>query len=204
YIYTASQYKTEAVMAYDRVRWGELKEEDNEDLDFLLPPTNIIGLDENGVKKIVEYKFNEQGQKVVHTTTTHIHKVAEARLNKRALERREWRKFDAAANQEPSVNFTGISLKEIPLECPHPLGSKADDSKSGGDALSALAGSKGGAVLMVFRICGKKGNHWTLKWTYKDLAPAGATDTLTMDKAAEGLTAGGSSAGGTATSSAVG
>ncbi|KAH9323529.1 hypothetical protein KI387_018168, partial [Taxus chinensis] len=43
----------------------------------LLPP-NIIGTDENDVKKIVEYKFNDQGRKVVHTTTTGIRKVAKA------------------------------------------------------------------------------------------------------------------------------
>ncbi|KAH9325917.1 hypothetical protein KI387_006095, partial [Taxus chinensis] len=92
-----------------------------------------------------------------------------------------------------------ISLKIILLQLPHPPGSKADDSKSGGDVLSILAGSKGGALLMVFHIYIKKGNHWTSKWTYKDLTPAGATNTLTMDKDTKGITTGGSSASGTAT-----
>ncbi|KAH9322513.1 hypothetical protein KI387_017152, partial [Taxus chinensis] len=47
------------------------------------------------------------------------------------------------------------------------------------------------------------GDDWTSKWTYKDLTPIGATDTLTMDKASKGLTIGGRSSGGTTTYSIV-
>jgi translation initiation factor 3 subunit G len=49
------------------------------------------------------------------------------------------------------------------------IGSKAEEPASSGDPL-AMA-SKGGAVLMVCRTCGKKGDHWTSKCPYKDLAP---------------------------------
>ncbi|XP_057854699.1 uncharacterized protein LOC131064552 [Cryptomeria japonica] len=174
--------KAETRVTSGRLRWGELEEEDNEDLDFLLPPPTVIGPDENGVKKTIEYRFNDQGQKVVRTTTTRIRKVAKTRLNKRALERREWRKFGGATSEDASNRLTVVSTEEILLERPRPPGSKAEDVKSGADALSALAGTKGGAVLMVCRICGKKGDHWTSKCPYKDLAPAGTTDTLTMDK----------------------
>ncbi|KAA8543824.1 hypothetical protein F0562_021999 [Nyssa sinensis] len=55
-----------------KLRWGELDEDDGEDLDFLLPPRQVIGPDENGVKKVVEYKFNDEGNKVKITTTTRI------------------------------------------------------------------------------------------------------------------------------------
>ncbi|ERN06686.1 hypothetical protein AMTR_s00058p00204390 [Amborella trichopoda] len=47
-------------------------------------------------------------------------------------------------------------------------GSKAEEPKTAGDPLAAL--SKGG-TLMVCRTCGKKGDHWTSKCPYKDLAP---------------------------------
>ncbi|KAE8689599.1 myosin-11-like [Hibiscus syriacus] len=40
--------------------------------------------------------------------------------------------------------------------------------KAAGYSLAQL--SKGGAVLMVCRTCGKKGDHWTSKCPYKDLA----------------------------------
>nr|ABK22291.1 unknown [Picea sitchensis] len=167
-----------------KVRWGELEEEDNEDLDFLLPPPKVVGPDENGVKKIIEFRFNDQGQKVQKTTTTRIRKVAKARLSKRALERREWRKFGDAVNEDTGSRLTMVSTEEILLERPKAPGTKEDDPRSGGgDPLSAaLAGAaKGGAVLMVCRICGKKGDHWTSKCPYKDLAPA-AAEGLGLDK----------------------
>ncbi|XP_011002609.1 PREDICTED: eukaryotic translation initiation factor 3 subunit G [Populus euphratica] len=49
-----------------------------------------------------------------------------------------------------------------------PTGAKADETKIAGDNLAQLG--KGGAVLMVCRTCGKKGDHWTSRCPYKDLA----------------------------------
>lgn len=48
-------------------------------------------------------------------------------------------------------------------------GTKSEESKATGDSLAQLG--KGGAVLMVCRTCGKKGDHWTSRCPYKDLAP---------------------------------
>lgn len=47
-------------------------------------------------------------------------------------------------------------------------GTKAEETKIAGDSLAQLG--KGGAVLMVCRTCGKKGDHWTSRCPYKDLA----------------------------------
>ena len=47
--------------AVNKLRWGELEEDDAEDLDFLLPPRVVEGPDENGVKRTTEYKFNDEG-----------------------------------------------------------------------------------------------------------------------------------------------
>ena len=49
------------------------------------------------------------------------------------------------------------------------IGSKVEETKVAGDSLAQLG--KGGAVLMVCRTCGKKGDHWTSRCPYKDLAP---------------------------------
>lgn len=46
-------------------------------------------------------------------------------------------------------------------------GSKQEEQKVGGD-LAQLG--KGGATLMLCRTCGKKGDHWTSRCPYKDLA----------------------------------
>lgn len=105
-----------------KLRWSELDEEDGEDLDFLLPPKQVIGPDENGVKKVIEYKFNDEGNKVKITTTTRVRKLANARLSKRALERRNWAKFGDAVREDVGSRLTMVSTEEILLERPRAPG----------------------------------------------------------------------------------
>lgn len=150
-----------------KLRWGELDEDDGEDLDFLLPPRQVIGPDNNGIKKVIEYKFNDDGHKVKITTTTRVRKLAKARFSKRAIERRAWAKFGDAVHEDVGSRLTMVSTEEILLERPRAPGSKGEE-KAAGDALGQLG--KGGAVLMVCRTCGKKGDHWTSRCPYKDLA----------------------------------
>ncbi|CAN0910563.1 Eukaryotic translation initiation factor 3 subunit G [Linum grandiflorum] len=215
-----------------KLRWGEL-EDDGEDLDFLLPPKEVIGPDDNGIKRVIEYKFNDDGNKVKITTTTRVRKLAKARLSRRAMERRNWAKFGDAVHEDVGARLTMVSTEEILLERPrapgglsllymlfdmlvfcflceigvlfaaciasdlmlidlsdklkissgftslsclssfikYPLlilrGTKAEENKMGGDNLSQLG--KAGAVLMLCRSCGKKGDHWTSRCPYKDL-----------------------------------
>ncbi|KAL9412814.1 hypothetical protein AB3S75_041466 [Citrus x aurantiifolia] len=156
-----------------KLRWSELDEEDGEDLDFLLPPKQVIGPDENGVKKVIEYKFNDEGNKVKITTTTRVRKLANARLSKRALERRNWAKFGDAVREDVGSRLTMVSTEEILLERPRAPGSKPEEAKAAGDSLAQLG--KGGAVLMVCRTCGKKGDHWTSRCPFKDLAAPAET-----------------------------
>ncbi|KAL3814646.1 hypothetical protein ACJIZ3_015914 [Penstemon smallii] len=151
-----------------KMRWGELEEDDGEDLDFLLPPKQVLGPDENGIKKVIEYKFNDEGNKVKITTTTRTRKLAQARLSKRAVERRSWPKFGDAVHEDVGARLTMVSTEEILLERPRAPGTKQEDSKNAGDPLSQMG--KGGAVLMVCRTCGKKGDHWTSRCPYKDLS----------------------------------
>ena len=105
-----------------KLRWGELDEDDGEDLDFLLPPKQVIGPDENGIKKVIEYKFNDDGNKVKITTTTRVRKLAKARLSKRAVERRNWAKFGDAVHEEVGSRLTMVSTEEILLERPRAPG----------------------------------------------------------------------------------
>ncbi|KDP44884.1 hypothetical protein JCGZ_01384 [Jatropha curcas] len=151
------------------LRWGELDEDDGEDLDFLLPPKQVIGPDENGIKKVIEYRFNDDGNKVKITTTTRVRKLAKARLSKSAVERRNWAKFGDAVHEDVGSRLTMVSTEEILLERPRAPGTKVEETKLPGDNLAQLG--KAGAVLMVCRTCGKKGDHWTSRCPYKDLAP---------------------------------
>jgi translation initiation factor 3 subunit G len=143
--------------------------DEDDDLDFLLPPKQVIGPDDNGLKTVIEYKFNEEGNKVKITTRSRVRKLASARLSKHAKERRNWPKFGDAANEEAGSHLTMVSTEEILMERPRAPGVKADEAKTGADGLSQV--SKG-AVLMVCRTCHKKGDHWTSKCPYKDLAAA--------------------------------
>lgn len=104
------------------IRWGELDEDDGEDLDFLLPPKQVIGPDENGIKKVIEYKFNDDGNKVKITTATRVRKLAKARLSKRAVERRNWAKFGDAVHEDVGSRLTMVSTEEILLERPRAPG----------------------------------------------------------------------------------
>ncbi|KAI9082005.1 hypothetical protein K1719_036267 [Acacia pycnantha] len=166
-----------------KLRWGELEEDDGEDLDFLLPPRQVIGPDENGIKKVIEYKFNEEGNKVKITTTTRTRKLANARLSKRAIERRSWAKFGDAVHEDVGSRLTMVSTEEILLERPRAPGSKQEEPKVAGDPLAQF---QKGAVLMVCRTCGKKGDHWTSRCPYKDLAQPmeGFTDKPAASEAA--------------------
>lgn len=105
-----------------KLRWGELEEDDGEDLDFLLPPRQVIGPDENGIKKVIEYRFNDEGNKVKITTTTRTRKLANARLSKRAVERRSWPKFGDAVHEDVGSRLTMVSTEEILLERPRAPG----------------------------------------------------------------------------------
>lgn len=152
-----------------KLRWGELDEDDGEDLAYLLPPPIVEGPDQNGIKRLIEYKFDEHDRKVKVTTTIRVRKIARAHLSKRALERRSWAKFGDAVNDEPGSRLTMVSTEEIFLERPRAPGSKQEEPLAAGDPLASLGG-KAGAVLMVCRTCGKKGDHWTSKCPYRDLA----------------------------------
>lgn len=103
-------------------RWGEI-DEDDANLDFLLPPKQVIGPDENGIKKVIEYKFNEDGNKVRVTTTTRVRKITKARVSKSAIERRSWAKFGDAENDDvENSRLTMVSTEEILVERPTPPG----------------------------------------------------------------------------------
>lgn len=69
-----------------------------------------------------------------------------------------------------------VHLNGFSLDMNRGTGSKAEENKDSGDP---LAGASKGAVLMVCRTCGKKGDHWTSRCPYKDLSQP--TDTF-IDK----------------------
>lgn len=162
------------------MRWGDSADLDQEDDDFdaPLPETQVFGPDKHGIKTIVEYKVKEEtGQRVKVTRRVRVSKQ-KRQVTPAMLARRTWRKFgDAAgASLEEERTRTVVSTEEIVIERPQ-LEKKAETEKL--DQLQAIASTN--ASLLVCRICGKKGDHWTSKCPYKDLA---ASKGLTIGESA--------------------
>ena len=105
---------------------GELEEDNGGDLDFLLPPRVVVGPDENGLKKVIEYRFDDEGNKVKVVTTTRTCSLARARLSRSAVERRSWAKFgDAVKGDDAGSRLTMVSTEEVLLERPRARGSSS-------------------------------------------------------------------------------
>lgn len=126
----------------------------------------VIGPDEKGIKIVIEWRVNEMGQRIKTTKKIRVRKQLK-KLKPEVIRRRGLSKFGDAKGQLGSENFTMVSTEEIFLERPNMPGAKQEEAKPSGD-LAAI----GSASLMVCRICGKKGDHWTSKCPFKELAAA--------------------------------
>lgn len=95
----------------NRPRWAD---EDDGDisLDLLLPPLQVMGPDKNGIKKVIQYSLNEDGNRVRKTSTIRLCKLANTRLSRQALARRAWPKFEVP-EVEDRGNPTVISTEEV-------------------------------------------------------------------------------------------
>ncbi|PVH67092.1 hypothetical protein PAHAL_1G426600 [Panicum hallii] len=150
-------------------RWADLLDDDGGDLDLgmLLPPPVVVGPDAKGIKTVTEYRIDGEGNKVKVTTTKRVRTV---RRSRSAIERRSWPKFGDAAREAAGSRLTMACTEEILFDRTRATGSKDKELSTKVDSL-VKANDKGGGLLMVCRTCGKKGDHWTSKCPYKDLAP---------------------------------
>ncbi|KAF4322098.1 hypothetical protein G195_002990 [Phytophthora kernoviae 00238/432] len=138
-------------------RWG-----DDED-DDLLPQRVESEPDKNGVRQVIEWKYNEDGDKV--KITKKIKKITETeRISKRALERKKWAKFGGALDDGDNSNVTYMSYEEVTLEDPNADQVLPGEKK---EEENIFAGVKNSSIV-VCRHCGMVGDHWTLKCPYKD------------------------------------
>ena len=146
-------------------KWGDLGEDDD-GLDAVLPPPQVIGPDEKGIKQIIEWRKNEDGAVVKVTKTIRIKRQLK-KLSPAVAARRSMKKFGDALGQSSSDNMTVVSTEEVFLERVKGSESSKQDGAAGG--LGGDLSSLGNASLIVCRTCGKKGDHWTSKCPFKDL-----------------------------------
>jgi len=123
-------------MANQKVKfqWGDDWGDDDED-EF--PVRQETPVDEHGFKRIIEFKKNEQGEKVKVTTTVKI--VTDiTRTNKRVFDRKSWAKFGApAAAGADESNITFLSGEEIRIE--HPDEADTDNRPQAAATNAAMA-----------------------------------------------------------------
>ncbi|KAF8651873.1 hypothetical protein HU200_063121 [Digitaria exilis] len=154
-----------------KFQWSELADDDGDLGLLLLPKRVVLGPDASGLRTVIEYRFedDDDGNEVKVTTTTRTRSLARARLSRSAVERRSWTRFgDAVKVGDDGSRLTMVSTEEVLLERPRAPGKQAEEPTTSGDPLSMA--SSGGALLMVCRVCKTKGDHWTSKCPYKDLA----------------------------------
>lgn len=134
--------------------WGDIME----DLDGAAPlpaPEETI---EGKVKKMIEYKYNEDNKRV---KITRIYNLETRKVSKSIAKRKSWRKFGLASKDnphgpDPSTTFVGDDVYLSFTTNKEEL----DDDKE--DPLKKLKGNS----IVKCRVC--KGDHWTTKCPYKD------------------------------------
>lgn len=105
-----------------RVAWGD------EDDDDYLPPRQESGVDAKGIKTVVEWAFNESGQKTKTTTKVRVFSEQQ-RTSRAAAEREKWSLFGAAAEVADNQNYTLTSQEEVMMETPQ-QSKEADEAPS--------------------------------------------------------------------------
>ena len=132
----------------------------------------MVGPDSEGVTTFVSWKYNDKKERV--KVVKKVKKVVEQKKTSiHVLERRKMAKFGGAVHSNPEHDRTTMESTEvIKLEVIKRT-TKEDEAagktkESDMDSLSMAAAAN--TSLLVCRICGKKGDHWTSKCPYKDLA----------------------------------
>lgn len=100
-------------MAINMERWGDDDEDEEleQSQEVTLPEGEVIGPDENGIKKIISYRTNEDGKQEKRTETVRIENQ-KTRVHKRVIHRRTLPKFGDSANDSPGPQKHTTGLGE--------------------------------------------------------------------------------------------
>lgn len=134
--------------------WGDMME----DLDGTAPLPPSSEVIQGNLKKITEYKYNDEGKKV---KITRVYNLETRKVSKSIAKRKAWKKFGSASRDnphgpDPSTTFVG---EDVYLSF---TTNKEDLEEDKEDPLKKLKG----VSIVKCRHC--KGDHWTTKCPYKD------------------------------------
>jgi len=128
---------------------------------------------ETGCKTVTEYKLDPKGRRCKVTKLVKVDSTTRP-VRKKVLERRTWTKFGHAAKDGCKNTYSGAGYQEegvtyypdvifLDLTPKAKVGKKVEEES---------AGQKVGSVV-VCRICGMTGDHWTLKCPNKEKIASG-------------------------------
>jgi translation initiation factor 3 subunit G len=143
--------------------WAEQVEQGDDGLPY--SPTDVLPApsehfdERTGIKKVIEFKYNEDAKKMKIIKT---YKVETCKVSLSVAKRKSWKKFGAAHGDPPGPNPSNTIVSEdIFMQFVH----AKELAEPEDDPLARLKGK-----MVSCRIC--KGDHWTTKCPYKDsLAP---------------------------------
>jgi len=128
------------------------------DGDILPAPQEIV---EGNVKKMIEYKYDEEGRKV---KITRIFNIEKRKVPKTVATRKKWKKYGDAKNDNPHGPDPGTTFvgEEVFLT----FTSNKEDLEQQDKENDNLSKLKGTSSIVKCRVC--KGDHWTTMCPYKD------------------------------------
>merc|ERR1711935_1008108 len=149
-----------------------------------LPP-NTESFDEaTGIKTLIEYKLNGRGQRVKVTKKIKVESKTK-QLRKRVMERRSWTKFGhaydyiektlgeaLADNHSPHYQGAGYEEEGVTF-FPDPVFLDLTPKAKVKKEVEVDDGSQKVGSVVVCRICGMTGDHWTLKCPNKEKIASG-------------------------------
>lgn len=138
-----------------KASWGDMMEE-IDGKPALPAPSELV---EKNIKKLIEYKYNDEGKQV---KITRVYQLETRKVSKTVAMRKAWKKFGLAVKDNPhgpdsSTTYVG---DDVYLTFTTNKEDLEQDDKD--DPLKKLKGSS----IVKCRVC--KGDHWTTKCPYKD------------------------------------
>jgi len=138
--------------------WGDMMEEIDGDPSAvsLPPPSEIV---EKDIKKLIEYKINEDGKRV---KVTKVYQLQTVKVSKSIAKRKAWKKFGLAVKDNPHGPDSSTTYVGDDVYLQFTTNKEDLEEADKEDPLKKLKGSS----IVKCRVC--KGDHWTTKCPYKD------------------------------------
>ncbi|XXQ34378.1 Eukaryotic translation initiation factor 3 subunit G [Plasmodiophora brassicae] len=143
--------------------WADEAAADVLALESVLPASHEVYDPATGIRTVIEYHFNDKGQKV--QTIRKFKKTTQTvKVNKNVERRKHLTEFGDAKGQTEAIrrNVTYFAIDEIVLD----LSRKTETDEDVNDPLNKLSGKS----IVICRLCGAVGDHWTLKCPKRETA----------------------------------